>query len=143
LWESSPRSPQPLPWELPTPPREFPPPFTADVNANAITEKLPASPPTATKGIAKATAGMAVASASVSAADDTADATAGIVPAYAAVSATAFVAKATAGLFPAFRSLRRPCDDNLYNIESPRLVQREHCDWQRLLEWHCRWLWVQ
>ena len=53
------------------------------------------------------------------------------------------IIEASLGLLPAFRSLRRPCDDNLYNMGRPRLVQREHGEWQWLLGRHCLWLWVQ
>jgi hypothetical protein len=138
------------------------PASTADATANSIAGIFPASLPTATAGIANATADIAVASATGSTADATAEATTGIFPASpitaatgianattgiaaasAAASTAAFVANATVGLFPAFRSLRRPCDDNLYNIGSPRLVQHEHFDWQWLSDWHCWWLWVK
>jgi hypothetical protein len=100
-----------------------------DATVDAMAEIFPASPITAAMDIANATAGNVTASATGSASDATVDATAGNFPASpitaalgstkattgnAAASTTAFFAEATSGLFQAFRSLRRPCDDNLY-----------------------------
>jgi hypothetical protein len=83
---------------------------TVDATVDATAGNFPASPITAATGSAEATAGNP------------------------AASTTAFIAEAATGLFQAFRSLRCPCDDNLYNIGSPRLEQHGHCDWQRLLD---------